>query len=36
MLVALLILNVLHPGRIMPGAESDLPSRKDRKADGIC
>lgn len=31
MLVAFVLLNVVHPGRIMPGKESDLPSRKDRK-----
>ncbi|TVY51629.1 Sphingoid long-chain base transporter RSB1 [Lachnellula cervina] len=34
MLVALLILNVFHPGRVMPGAKSDIPSRKVRKAEG--
>ncbi|KAI4244582.1 MAG: hypothetical protein L6R42_010420, partial [Xanthoria sp. 1 TBL-2021] len=32
MLVALVIFNVVHPGRIMPGKESDFPSRKERKA----
>ncbi|KAI4241389.1 MAG: hypothetical protein L6R40_004565 [Gallowayella cf. fulva] len=31
MLVALAIYNVFHPGRIMPGKESDFPSRKERK-----
>jgi hypothetical protein len=35
MLFALVILNVFHPGRIMRGKESDLPSRKERKANGI-
>ncbi|KAL6796153.1 RTA1 like domain-containing protein [Trichoderma sp. SZMC 28013] len=35
MLFALVILNFIHPGRIMPGKESDLPSRKERKVDGI-
>jgi hypothetical protein len=35
MLFALVILNFIHPGRIMPGKESDLPSRKERKAEGI-
>lgn len=32
MFIALVLLNVIHPGRIMPGKESDLPSRKERKA----
>ena len=31
MLIALVILNVFHPGRLMAGRESDLPSRKERK-----
>ena len=31
MLVALVLFNVVHPGRIMPGKESDFPSRKERK-----
>ncbi|KAL9598624.1 MAG: hypothetical protein Q9219_004369 [cf. Caloplaca sp. 3 TL-2023] len=31
MLLALVIFNVIHPGRIMPGKESDFPSRKERK-----
>lgn len=31
MFVALALLNVVHPGNIMPGKESDLPSRKERK-----
>ena len=31
MLLALILLNVVHPGRIMAGSESDMPSRKDRK-----
>jgi hypothetical protein len=35
MLCSLVILNVIHPGRIMPGKESDLPSRKERKVEGI-
>jgi hypothetical protein len=35
MLVSLVILNVFHPGRIMPGEESDLPSRKERKVKGF-
>ena len=34
MLLALLLFNIVHPGRIMPGTESDFPSRKDRKAAG--
>ncbi|KAL8796587.1 MAG: hypothetical protein Q9182_007332 [Xanthomendoza sp. 2 TL-2023] len=31
MFIALILFNVIHPGRIMPGAESDFPSRKERK-----
>lgn len=31
MFVALALLNFVHPGRIMPGKESDMPSRKQRK-----
>ncbi|MCJ1278200.1 hypothetical protein MMC21_006015 [Puttea exsequens] len=34
MLIALVMFNVIHPGRIMPGKESDFPSRKQRKAIG--
>lgn len=34
MLIALVLLNIVHPGRIMPGKESDFPSRKQRKAAG--
>ena len=34
MFAGLVLLNVWHPGRIMPGKESDLPSRKQRKAIG--
>ncbi|KAG8526875.1 uncharacterized protein KY384_008304 [Bacidia gigantensis] len=34
MLIALALLNVVHPGRIMPGKEADFPSRKQRKAAG--
>ncbi|KAK6439989.1 hypothetical protein LTR95_003797 [Oleoguttula sp. CCFEE 5521] len=32
MLIALVLLNVWHPGRLMSGPESNLPSRKERKA----
>jgi hypothetical protein len=32
MLLALVALNIIHPGRIMPGNESDMPSRKARKS----
>ena len=32
MLFALVLLNIVHPGRIMPGKECDFPSRKQRKA----
>jgi hypothetical protein len=35
MLCGLVILNVFHPGRIMPGEQSNLPSRKERKVEGI-
>lgn len=31
MFIALLLLNTTHPGAVMPGKESDLPSRKERK-----
>ena len=31
MMIALVLYNVFHPGRLMPGAESNLPSRKVRK-----
>ena len=32
MLFALVLFNVIHPGRIMAGRESDFPSRRERKA----
>lgn len=32
MLVALVLYNIFHPGRMMPGKDSNLPSRKQRKA----
>ena len=35
MLFALVILNVFHPGRIMSGRASNLPSRKERNVEGI-
>jgi hypothetical protein len=35
MLLALIVLNLVHPGRIMPGKGSDLPSRKERRVQGI-
>ncbi|KAJ5908232.1 hypothetical protein N7495_000914 [Penicillium taxi] len=31
MFLALVMLNVMHPGRVMPGKNSDMPSRKERK-----
>jgi len=31
MLVALVCFNVIHPGKIITGKESDFPSRKERK-----
>lgn len=34
MLVALVLFNIVHPGQIMPGKESDFPSRKERKRIG--
>ena len=34
MLIALASFNIVHPGRIVPGKESDLPSRKMRKQAG--
>lgn len=34
MLIASILLNIIHPGRIMPGKESDLPSFKARKDGG--
>jgi hypothetical protein len=30
MFTALLILSIIHPGRIMPGQKSDIPNRKER------
>jgi hypothetical protein len=35
MLLALVVLSFVHPGRIMPGKESNLPSRRERKVEGI-
>lgn len=34
MLIALVLFNIVHPGSVMPGKESDFPSRKERKAMG--
>ncbi|KAI1629071.1 RTA1 like protein-domain-containing protein [Exophiala viscosa] len=34
MLLAFILLNVVHPGRIMSGKECDIPSRKERKKTG--
>ncbi|KAH6676560.1 RTA1 like protein-domain-containing protein [Halenospora varia] len=34
MLVALVLLNVVHPGQVMQGKECDIPGRKQRKAMG--
>lgn len=31
MLIAIALFNIFHPGRLMPGQESNLPSRKVRK-----
>ena len=38
MFVAVLLLNIVHPGRVMPGDENQIPGRKVRKqmiADGL-
>jgi hypothetical protein len=35
MLIALVLFNIVHPGRIMSGKESDIPGRKERKLAGI-
>ena len=35
MLIALVLFNVVHPGKIMAGKESDFPSRKERKHLGL-
>ena len=32
MLIALSLFNIFHPGRLMPGKESNMPGRKVRKA----
>ena len=31
MFIALVLLNIVHPGKVMAGKESDFPSRKERK-----
>ena len=31
MLLALIVFNIVHPGRIMRGKVADMPSRKERK-----
>lgn len=31
MLAALVLLNLVHPGVVMPGKECDMPGRKERK-----
>jgi hypothetical protein len=33
MLFATLLFNIVHPGKYMPGKESDLPSRKEYKRE---
>lgn len=33
MLIALMLLNVVHPGQVMRGQESDIPGRKERKLE---
>ena len=34
MFIALVLFNIVHPGRVMAGKEADFPSRKERKAAG--
>lgn len=34
MLIALVLFNIVHPGRVMPGKQGDFPSRKERKQLG--
>jgi hypothetical protein len=34
MLIALVLFNIIHPGRVMPGKQGDFPSRKERKQLG--
>ncbi|KAI9707846.1 MAG: hypothetical protein M1820_004452 [Bogoriella megaspora] len=34
MVIALVLFNIVHPGRIMKGKEADFPSRKERKRLG--
>ncbi|KUJ14207.1 uncharacterized protein LY89DRAFT_736254 [Mollisia scopiformis] len=36
MFLALVLFNIVHPGRIMSGKESNIPSRKERKLKGLC
>lgn len=31
MFIALILFNLVHPGKVMPGKEGDFPSRKARK-----
>lgn len=35
MLIALVLFNIVHPGKIMAGKESDFPNRKERKDLGL-
>lgn len=35
MLVALVLLNAVHPGSVMSGEGSELPSRKERRAGRV-
>ena len=34
MFIALVLLNIVHPGQVMPGKDSDLPNRTERKIIG--
>jgi hypothetical protein len=37
MLLALYLLNIVHPGRIMAGKDGNIPGRKERKQmKGAC
>ncbi|QKD50565.2 RTA1 like protein-domain-containing protein [Fusarium oxysporum Fo47] len=35
MLIASCVLNIVHPGRVMPGKQGDLPNKAERKLHGI-
>ncbi|KAJ4028957.1 hypothetical protein NW758_013834 [Fusarium oxysporum] len=35
MLIASCVFNIMHPGRVMPGKQGDLPNKAERKLHGI-